>query len=180
VPASLDFGLVKVNDSKALDITLTNTGATALSISGISISGTNPSVFSQTNTCGTSVASGASCTITTTFAPLNPGALTAVLDIKDNSAGSPQHVNLSGTGRARVRISGMRAVLSNTTSVSAPRATGSSTVGTRVMHLVDSDRADPYLANGTRRELLVRFWYPASLSESCQRAPYTSPAIWNY
>jgi len=48
------------------------------------------------------------------------------------------------------------------------------------MHLVDSDRADPYLANGTRRELLVRFWYPASLSESCQRAPYTSPAIWNY
>src|SRR5207248_7523306 len=96
------------------------------------------------------------------------------------SAGSPQHVNLSGTGRARIRISAMRAVLSLSSTVSAPRVTGPNKVGTRVMDLVDSNHADPYLANGTRRELLVRFWYPAAVSQKCQEAPYTSRATWNY
>jgi len=48
------------------------------------------------------------------------------------------------------------------------------------MDLVDSTRDDPYLADGTKRELLVRFWYPASLSQGCQPAEYTSPAVWSY
>ena len=74
----------------------------------------------------------------------------------------------------------MRAVLSLSSTVSAPRVTGPNKVGTRVMDLVDSNHADPYLANGTRRELLVRFWYPAAVSQKCQEAPYTSRATWNY
>ena len=48
------------------------------------------------------------------------------------------------------------------------------------MDLVDSKRIDPFLADGTKRELLVRFWYPASLSQGCEPAKYTSPAVWNY
>jgi dienelactone hydrolase len=30
------------------------------------------------------------------------------------------------------------------------------------------------------RELLVRFWYPASLKQACEAADYTSPKTWNY
>jgi dienelactone hydrolase len=30
------------------------------------------------------------------------------------------------------------------------------------------------------RELLVRFWYPASLAEGCKPAEYTSPRVWSY
>jgi len=48
------------------------------------------------------------------------------------------------------------------------------------MDMVDSTRDDPFLADGTKRELLVRFWYPASLSQACQPAQYTSPKIWSY
>jgi len=48
------------------------------------------------------------------------------------------------------------------------------------MDLLDSTRDAPYLADGTKRELLVRFWYPASLSQGCQPAEYTSPAVWSY
>lgn len=48
------------------------------------------------------------------------------------------------------------------------------------MSLVDSGRSDPYLANGSKRELAVRFWYPASLNQDCRAAEYTSPAVWRY
>jgi dienelactone hydrolase len=34
--------------------------------------------------------------------------------------------------------------------------------------------------HGASRELLVRFWYPASLKEACEPADYTSPKTWSY
>jgi dienelactone hydrolase len=47
------------------------------------------------------------------------------------------------------------------------------------MDLVDPARNDPYLANGAKRELLVRLWYPASPVQSCRRADYASPRVWS-
>ena len=46
--------------------------------------------------------------------------------------------------------------------------------------MVDPLRDDPFLRNGTKRELLVRFWYPTSITEGCDPAAYTSPAVWSY
>jgi len=77
---------------------LTSAGSTTLDISGISITGTNAGDFSQTNTCGTTVAVGASCTISVTFTPAASGARTAILNIFDNASGSPQMIYLNGTG----------------------------------------------------------------------------------
>jgi dienelactone hydrolase len=48
------------------------------------------------------------------------------------------------------------------------------------MNLVDSTREDPFLANGDKRELLVRFWYPTLSGHDCQRAEYTLPPVWSY
>jgi len=48
------------------------------------------------------------------------------------------------------------------------------------MDLVDATRSDPYLANGAKRELLVRFWYPTALTQGCKPAQYTSAGVWNY
>jgi hypothetical protein len=101
--ASLTFGPTAVGVPAATQkITLSNTGGTALSLNGtgqgILLGGTNKSSFSQTNTCGTSVAAGSSCSITVTFTPAAVGALTASISITDNATGSPQKVSLSGTG----------------------------------------------------------------------------------
>jgi len=49
-----------------------------------------------------------------------------------------------------------------------------------VLDLVDRARSDPYLANGAKRELLVRLWYPAAVGMNCTPAEYTSPGVWNY
>lgn len=95
----LSFGSQAVGTtSSGQNITLTNTGGAALSVSSVTITGANAGDFSQTNTCGSSVTAGALCTIRVTFAPSTAGARSASVLIADNAAGSPQTVSLSGTG----------------------------------------------------------------------------------
>ncbi len=81
--------------------TLSNTGNSVLSISGITIGSANPpyiTAFTQTNTCGSSLATGASCTINVTFTPPRTGPYSASLIITDNAYGGQQTVGLTGTG----------------------------------------------------------------------------------
>jgi len=99
-PAALAFGGVTVGQTKMLSVTLSNFGSSAFSIisPGIVITGTAAADYSQTNTCGTSVAAGSNCTINVTFKPTKKGARGATLNINDNGGPSPQKVALSGTG----------------------------------------------------------------------------------
>jgi trimeric autotransporter adhesin len=98
-PTSLNFGSVTVGTtSTAKTVTLTNVGTTTLTITGISLTGTNGGDFLQTHTCGSSLASGASCTINVQFKPTAKGTRSAALGVSDSAAGSPQQVTLSGTG----------------------------------------------------------------------------------
>jgi beta-propeller repeat-containing protein/centrosomal CEP192-like protein len=98
-PSSLSFGNQAVGTtSTAQTATLTNSGSSALPISSISISGTNAANFSQTNTCGSSLAAGLACTIDVTFKPTATSAESATLKIADTDPSSPQTVTLSGTG----------------------------------------------------------------------------------
>jgi hypothetical protein len=96
VPSSLSFSCTAPGcPPPPQTITLTNTGSTALDVTGITITGS--STFSQTNTCGSSVEAGGSCTITVTFKPGEIGTYTGDVSISDNGGGSPQQVSLSGT-----------------------------------------------------------------------------------
>jgi hypothetical protein len=99
-PVSLTFPTQVIHTpSGAQTVTLTNTGPTALAISGMAFSGTAAADFAQTNTCGTSVAAHASCTIRVTFTPSAIGPRTASLAISDDGGGSPQRLGISGTGQ---------------------------------------------------------------------------------
>jgi dienelactone hydrolase len=183
VPDSLDFGKERVGfSSLPQTATLTNVGSTALSITGINITGADAGNFSETNTCGTSVGAGMSCTITVTFTPNARLSRTATLSVSDTSVDSPQQMSLSGTGftGAADDRSAVRSALATSGEAAVPSPTGPNNVGTRVLHLVDSTRDNPFLANGTQRELLVRFWYPAPSSQDCERAEYTSPGVWDH
>jgi hypothetical protein len=82
--------------SAAQTVMLTNSGTAALAITSIAASGD----FAQTNTCGTSVAAGANCTISVTFTPTAAGMRTGTVTITDNAGNSPQMVSLSGGGEA--------------------------------------------------------------------------------
>ena len=84
--------------SPVQSVTLTNSGNATLSITAISLVGTNAGDFRQTNTCGSSVVAGGNCSIGVTFTPTATGARSATLSISDNATGSPQSVSLLGTG----------------------------------------------------------------------------------
>jgi hypothetical protein len=101
LPTSLTYASQLVGTtSTAQTVTLTNSGNAALSLTSVAVTGTNISDFAQTNTCGTSVAAGASCTISVTFTPQATGARSASVTATDNASDSPQTVGLSGTGVA--------------------------------------------------------------------------------
>ena len=98
-PAALTFPSQALNTtSSAQAVTVSNTGTAAASLSAIATSGD----FSQTNTCGTSIAAGASCTVSVKFTPVASGTRTGSLTIASNASNSPATVALTGTGAGTV------------------------------------------------------------------------------
>ena len=100
-PATFTFAATTVGNSSASQaFNLMNSGTGALAISSIGFTGPNPGDFTQSNTCGSSVPTNMSCTITVTFAPQAVGLRTAMLSVSDNASGSPHTAAVSGTGNA--------------------------------------------------------------------------------
>lgn len=99
---TVNFGsqTVATGSTTPQKLVLTNTGNATLSITSLSISGTNGSDFtlSPSNPCGSSVAQGSSCTIQINFDPASSGTQSATLTITDNAPNSPQTVSLTGMG----------------------------------------------------------------------------------
>jgi photosystem II stability/assembly factor-like uncharacterized protein len=87
---------------------LSNPGGYALAGIAISVGGANPGNFSQTNTCGTTLAAGGTCVVYVTFTPSTTGTLTASLHIADSAANSPQVVALTGTATTSSAASGLQ------------------------------------------------------------------------
>ena len=105
-PPSMTFASQALGTtSSAQAVTLTNSGGTTLNFTSIALTGTNASDFAQTNTCGSSLAAGANCTIVVMFTPSVAGTEAASLSIADNASGSPQTVSLSGAGTHDVILS---------------------------------------------------------------------------
>jgi alpha-1,3-glucanase-like protein/F5/8 type C domain-containing protein/pectate lyase-like protein/centrosomal CEP192-like protein len=94
-PSSVSFGSETVgHTSPAQTVTVSNPGSTSASILQLSVSGP----FTQTNTCGATLAAGASCTVSAAFAPTAAGAASGTLTVASSAPGSPLSVALSGTG----------------------------------------------------------------------------------
>lgn len=102
-PKSVSFGQITVGSSASKQVislvqtvTLVNTGDAPLNISGISSA--DPA-FTQTNTCGSAVAAGASCAITIDFSPTAAKDYASALTVaSDGAAGGDSQVAASGTG----------------------------------------------------------------------------------
>jgi hypothetical protein len=95
---SLNFGPQKVgSNSAAKSITLTNPGATSLTIDSIAITGTDPHDFIEANKCGSSSRAGKLHSQRHIYPAARAGR-SAKLAIKDNAQSSSQSVILAGTG----------------------------------------------------------------------------------
>src|SRR5208337_5476183 len=64
-------------------------------VTGFTFTTTGPYKVTS-NTCGSSLVSGGTCTVTVTFTPTAAGTQTGTLTITDSASNSPQTVNLAG------------------------------------------------------------------------------------
>jgi hypothetical protein len=85
--------------SAAQVVNVSNIGSATLTVSSVTLTGTNASSFADTTTCA-GVAAGASCSISVTFTPAGAGDDSATLNVNSDASGSPATVALSGTGQA--------------------------------------------------------------------------------
>ncbi len=99
----LNFGNQPVGSPNPPQIgILTNAGTSVLTITGIAITGANASDFAQSNDCPLSPATlavQATCQLTVNYSPSIPASETAAITFTDNAVGSPQTLNLAGTGQ---------------------------------------------------------------------------------
>jgi hypothetical protein len=98
-PTYVGFGVQKINSKATQEVGLDNKGGAALTITKMTITGANAADFSQTSNCGSSLATGATCTVQVTFVPSTTDQESATLSIYDNSSkGTVQTVSLHGKG----------------------------------------------------------------------------------
>jgi hypothetical protein len=96
-PVSLSFGSFAVGvASTALTVTVNNTGSTQLDAFS-AVTGT-ASFAVASNTCSSTLAVGASCTVGITFTPAQAGNLVDQLTLTSSSLSAPLTVPLSGSG----------------------------------------------------------------------------------
>lgn len=101
-PALIAFGDVAVGRSSTSTVTISNAGDAALTITGITITGTNADQFSVGTYPGT-IAAGGSANVNVTFSPTSINAKSATLNIASNDPDEATvTVALSGTGVERV------------------------------------------------------------------------------
>ena len=89
--------------SAAMTVTLRNTSTAPIGISNVATIGANASEFAQTNTCGSSIAAGKTCTFSVIFTPQDLGTRKAQIVITETN-GSSVGISLSGVAVIRIAI----------------------------------------------------------------------------
>jgi Abnormal spindle-like microcephaly-assoc'd, ASPM-SPD-2-Hydin len=102
-PSSLNFGSVQVGSSQTQSETLTNSGASSLTISAASASGTGFTLSGMT--LPVTLAAGQSTSFTVAFAPTASGAASGNVTITSNGSNPSLSIVLSGTGVAAGTLS---------------------------------------------------------------------------
>jgi hypothetical protein len=98
-PTSLAFHNQPVGVPSAIrTVVLDNIGAVAYSITGITVTGTQPKMFVPASDCPAILFAGASCRINVTFTPFSTGKKAAQLNIATSAKDVPLVVKMTGTG----------------------------------------------------------------------------------
>lgn len=114
------FGSIPINSSSSpTTCTLTNNIGSTLTISSITVTGTNASEFViSSQTCGGTLGNGSSCTMSLTFSPTVAGGCTSIpcsetATLQETDGSYNPSVSLTGTGIATTPCSGVAVVQTN-------------------------------------------------------------------
>jgi hypothetical protein len=140
IPGSVSFpNTAQGGTSAAQTLTVTSSGAATLHVSSVLLGGANSGDFIMTNGCSGPYQVSANCAISVGFSPLGGGLRTAAVLIADDAPGSPQSVELSGTGIGPpVTKPG---VTLSPSAVSFPATTLGTTVGSQTVTVTSTGNA---------------------------------------
>ncbi len=96
-PASLSFGSENLGHSNTLPVTLSNTGNSSVTLSGVTIIGTG---ITTSGVSGTTIAPGQTTTLDVTFTPKTAGTISGSLKVASNATNSPVPITVGGDGIA--------------------------------------------------------------------------------
>jgi Abnormal spindle-like microcephaly-assoc'd, ASPM-SPD-2-Hydin len=98
-PTAVNFGSEPVGQSSPPQLfTVSNVGTSPVTITSIAITGATADYVLSSNTCGNSLAAGASCTFNVAFQPTKNGKRNAKVTVS-NIGGNPAIATLTGTGQ---------------------------------------------------------------------------------
>jgi hypothetical protein len=95
-PILANFGNVPVGQTATVPVVLANAANKPLTIQGIAAT---PSVYTETDNCGTSLPAGASCTVNVSFAPVQQGNVTGKLSMALDGKPAVNEAKLVGSGK---------------------------------------------------------------------------------
>ena len=175
-------------------VTVTNTGGADLTVSAVTLGGTDPGQFGKgAETCTTApIAPTATCTVKVTFAPTSAGNKTATLTFTTTAPGSSHSVTLTGTGTVTPQSAKKKQTLhpglphrikpSGLTLITAANAR--TNAGQRVRTIIRGGPANTSAAGEVRYFTIVRgphgkvsirtFGHPDLKLKVTQKAPATS------
>jgi len=136
-PAVLQFATQTVGSTSQPKLALLrNMGSSPLSITSILTAGGD---FSETDDCATSVPAAGSCNLSITFAPIVTGHRTGSVSIRDDAAGSPHIITLSGDASTGADValspSGLVFPSVQVGSSSTPQSVSLSSTGSTALHI---------------------------------------------
>ncbi|MBK9031388.1 MAG: choice-of-anchor D domain-containing protein [Myxococcales bacterium] len=149
-PASgtLDFGTVTFGTASPTQaITIRNSGGSTTGVLAVTGTGAGAASFTTvTDGCiGTTLAAGASCTITARLTPAAVGALAAIVTVRDTGSGTARGVNVIGAGSGSVTVTktGSGTVTSTPAGLSCGTSCGAQTAAFATTPVSLSATADP-------------------------------------
>jgi hypothetical protein len=141
---SLTFiGNISDGKTSTMKLTVKNISTSAVSFTKIAVVGN----YSQTNTCGTSLAAGASCVVTVTFSPIasESGFEYGNLVLTDSDPSSPQTVWLKGTAtQVSMAPNGLSFPTTAVGTTSAPLKMNFNNAGTSAVNIGSITTASPF------------------------------------
>ena len=165
-PASLSFGSVTVAAKQSLSGTVSNSGGSSVTISGVGVSGTGFSLSGIT--APLTLAAGQSASFTVVFAPQSAGSASGNVTITSSASNPTLTIPLSGTGTAVV---GQLAVTPGTLSLGSVVA---GTSGTATGSLTASGANVTIAAAGTNNSVfsISKLSLPVTIAAG-QSVPFT-------
>ncbi len=170
--SSLSFGNVNVSSPATQNVTLTNTGNSAVTVSAVTLAGAGISASGVST--GLILNPAQTATLAVTFNPSGAGSVTGNVTVASNASNSPDAVTLTGTGVAVTNYAVDLSWTASTSTVMGYNTYSSTVSGGPYNKLTSSPAAGTSYADSTVQAGKTYYYVVSSVGSSGTESAYSS------